>query len=64
MDAISMGDEIAELNRKRCVGCGLCVSTCPEDALRLEEKPQSERIVPPERCDFMKPSEEFEKRFR
>lgn len=64
MDAITLGDEVAEINRKRCIGCGLCVSTCPEDALSLMEKPESERTVPPGRCDFMKPSAEFEKRFR
>ncbi len=64
MDAITLGDEVAELNRDRCIGCGLCISTCPEDALRLEEKPEAEQQVPPERTDFMKPSSEFEKRFR
>ena len=64
MDAITLGDEVAELDRDRCIGCGLCVSTCPEDALSLAEKPEAERQVPPERTDFMKPSSEFESRFR
>ena len=35
-----------------------------EEALSLREKRESDRNVPPERCDFMKPSEEFERRFR
>jgi electron transport complex protein RnfB len=64
MDAITMGDEVAELNRDRCIGCGVCVSSCPEDALSLKEKPEAERKTPPERCDFMKPTSEFESRFR
>jgi len=64
MHAITMGEEVAELNRERCIGCGMCVTSCPEEALRLEEKPEADRRVPPERNDFMKPSSEFEKRFR
>jgi len=35
-----MGDEHAVLNADRCIGCGLCVSTCPSGALVLERKPQ------------------------
>jgi ferredoxin len=29
----------------RCIGCGLCVPTCPENALSLAKKAQE--IVPP-----------------
>lgn len=64
MDAITMGDEVAEINRDRCIGCGVCVSTCPEDAISLKEKPEAERKVPPQRTEFMKPTSEFESRFR
>ena len=64
MEAITMGDEVAEINRDRCIGCGVCVSTCPDDAISLKEKPEAERKVPPERTDFMKPTSEFESRFR
>ena len=59
-----MGAEVAEINLDRCIGCGLCVTTCPEEALSLKEKPEAERRVPPERSDFMKPTAEFESRFR
>lgn len=42
MDAIKVEDDIAEIVDGRCIGCGLCVSHCPEDALSLEEKPGME----------------------
>ena len=35
------GDQVA-LNADRCIGCGLCVSTCPSGALTLVRKPSSE----------------------
>jgi ferredoxin len=28
-----------EVNPARCIGCGLCVSSCPAEAIKLEEKP-------------------------
>ena len=40
------GDRIA-LNTDRCIGCGLCVSTCASGALTLVHKPDSERTQPP-----------------
>lgn len=48
MEAIRIGDlEVAEVNRDRCIGCGLCVTTCPSGALSLAVKPEAERRVPP-----------------
>jgi ferredoxin len=29
------------------IGCGLCASTCPADALRLERRPAGERMPVP-----------------
>jgi ferredoxin len=26
---------MAEVDRERCMGCGVCVSTCPQGALEL-----------------------------
>ncbi len=49
MDAITIGeDDAAEINLDRCIGCGLCVSTCPAEALRLDPRPEEQRLEPPE----------------
>ncbi len=42
-----MSDDYVVLDRDRCIGCGLCVTTCPEDALRLERKPETEQPMVP-----------------
>jgi len=47
MEAIRMEGSTAFILRERCIGCGLCVPTCPEEALRLEQKPEEERYTPP-----------------
>ncbi len=47
MEAISLPDGVAELNLERCIGCGLCVTTCPNNALTLVRKPEAQqRFVP------------------
>ena len=40
------GDGKMQVDGERCIGCGLCVTTCPSGALRLVEKEQ--RKVPPD----------------
>jgi electron transport complex protein RnfB len=46
MEAASDGDGPATVDLSRCIGCGLCVSTCPSGAMRLVAKPHEK--VPPE----------------
>ncbi len=43
MEALHLEGDQALLDRDRCIGCGLCVSTCPTESLRLVRKPDTER---------------------
>jgi MinD superfamily P-loop ATPase len=45
MEAVVMKEGVARINRARCLGCGLCVPYCPEDAIRLVKK-ERERVPP------------------
>jgi electron transport complex protein RnfB len=45
--AISEGDGFSFVDRSRCIGCGLCVTGCPNDVARLERKPDAEIVHPP-----------------
>jgi ferredoxin len=46
VDGDGDGDGKMHVDRERCIGCGLCVTTCPSGALKLVEKEQ--RKVPPD----------------
>ena len=46
MDAIIMEDT-ARVDPDRCIGCGLCVTDCPEDAMTLKQKDGADQYVPP-----------------
>jgi Fe-S-cluster-containing hydrogenase component 2 len=45
MDAVEIIDDVSNINLERCIGCGVCVPTCPEEAIELIEK--EEKMVPP-----------------
>jgi Fe-S-cluster-containing hydrogenase component 2 len=46
MAAVTMDDTVSSVDLGRCIGCGLCVPTCPENALSLAKKEQ--QFVPPQ----------------
>jgi ferredoxin len=46
MDALVFDDITMEVNLDRCIGCGLCVTSCPEEAITLSPKPEDQRRVP------------------
>jgi NAD-dependent dihydropyrimidine dehydrogenase PreA subunit len=48
VNAIEEGEYSYSVLRETCIGCGLCASTCPSEAIRLLRKP-AEEIVPPPR---------------
>ena len=47
MDAIDGAGEAYEVNPERCIGCGVCVVTCPTEAMSIRPRPESEHTVPP-----------------
>jgi electron transport complex protein RnfB len=40
-------DGVRVVERERCIGCGLCVTGCPDEAARLVRKPEDEIVPPP-----------------
>lgn len=40
-------DETARIDLERCIGCGLCVTTCPSEALSLLQKSEDSLYKPP-----------------
>ena len=48
IDALSEGDDVVRLNTARCIGCGLCVSSCPNNALELVRRPGTEKATIPD----------------
>jgi len=45
MEALSVVDEIIQVDRNLCIGCGNCVSACPTETLSMVRKAS---VVPPE----------------
>jgi len=45
--AIKAGEDTYSVLAERCIGCGLCVSTCPTDAIKLVRKNENELTLPP-----------------
>ena len=47
MEALRVENEKVIYDVDRCIGCGLCVSTCPTGSLTLIRKPEPEQPVVP-----------------
>jgi formate hydrogenlyase subunit 6/NADH:ubiquinone oxidoreductase subunit I len=47
MEALSIDNKKAVLDLNRCIGCGLCVSTCPTHSLSLVRKPKTKQPYVP-----------------
>ncbi len=45
IEAIVEDGEVMRVDTARCIGCGLCISTCPQEAISLV--PKAEPYVPP-----------------
>ena len=45
MEALTAGDGATAVDLDRCIGCGVCVPTCPTGAVKLRAKAQE--TVPP-----------------
>ena len=45
--AIEESDGAYQILQDRCIGCGICISTCPSDAIRLMRKNPEDIVKPP-----------------
>lgn len=46
--AIAKTEDAYHVNPDLCIGCGLCVSTCPSRSITLKRRPESAIVEPPE----------------
>ncbi len=47
VNAIEEGEDAYLVIKEKCIGCGLCISTCPAEAIQLIRKQPEEMVSPP-----------------
>lgn len=47
VNAIEEGEDAYEVIKEKCIGCGLCIGTCPSEAIQLLRKQAEEMVSPP-----------------
>jgi NAD-dependent dihydropyrimidine dehydrogenase PreA subunit len=47
VDAIAESESEYNIIKEKCIGCGLCISTCPNEAIELLRKDPNEMVFPP-----------------
>lgn len=47
VDAIQELEQVYSVLKDKCIGCGLCVTTCPTEAIEIVRKSEQEVIAPP-----------------
>jgi len=47
VNAIEEGEDAYHIMKDNCIGCGLCVTTCPSEAIKLVRKESKEIVSPP-----------------
>ena len=47
VNAIEEGDDAYRVIQEKCIGCGLCVTTCPSEAMKLVRKQPQDIVSPP-----------------
>ena len=47
VNAIEETDDAYRVIAEKCIGCGLCITECPVEAVWLEKRPEQEQVPPP-----------------